>query len=339
MVGRVRAIRICLLFLSAAFSLLLAQPAHAEVQSGLLVVGGRATEHDRTTISGAIERAVRGEGWSLPPKPPTKKEADGLLNCQDSKAPWTCVPSTISAKGIRNVFVVSVDPSQAANGAPLVVITGRLLVTEPPSFAFVQRFCEHCADDKLMEAGEELARQLIQDLAVRAGRTVVHFTSEPTTAEIILDGSKLGVTEATYETFPGKHVAMIQKSGYITEVREFAVDQGKTAELTFKLRPSAPTTDIPSELTKPTRSRLVPGLLIGGGGAVTLLGGAVLYRGQQTESGKYTYSHATSVGLTTGLIGLGTVAAGLYLLWRDSGSGPTASIAPGTAVVGWSGSF
>lgn len=339
MVGRVRAICIRLLFLLAAFSLLLPQLARADVPSSLLVVGGGATEHDRTTIGGAIERAVRGEGWLLPPKPATKKEADGLLNCQDSKAPWTCVPTTISAKGIRNIFVVSVDASQAANGAPLVVITGRLLVTDPPSFAFVQRFCEHCADDKLIEAGGELARQLIQDLAVRGGRTVVHFTSEPSTAEIILDGNKLGVTEATYDTFPGKHVAMIQKAGYISEVREFTVDQGKTAELAFKLRPSAPATDTPPGSTKRTRSLLVPGLLIGSGGALALLGGAVLVRGQQTDSGKYTYSRATAVGLTTGLIGLGTVAAGLYLLWRDPGSGPTASIAPGTAVVGWSGRF
>jgi hypothetical protein len=303
------------------------------------VVGGAATEHDRTTISEAIERAVRNEGWSLPPKPATKKEADGLLNCQDAKAPWTCVPSTINAKGIRNVLVVSVDASQAASGASVVVITGRLLVTDPPAFAFVQRFCEHCADDKLIEAGGELARQLIQDLAVRAGRTVVHITSEPTTAEILLDGNKLGVTEAAYETFPGKHVAMIQKSGYITEVREFTVDLGKTAELAFKLRPSAPVTDAPSGSTKPTQSRLIPALLIGSGAGLTLLGGVVLYRGQQTESGKYTYSRATSVGLTTGLLGVGAVAAGVYLLLRDSGSGPTAGVASGTAIVGWSGSF
>ena len=174
---------------------------------------------------------------------------------------------------------------------------------------------------------------------MRGGRTVVHFTSEPTTAEIILDGNKLGVTEATYDTFPGKHIAIIQKAGYISEVREFTVDQGKTAELAFKLRPSAPATDTSPGSTKRTRSLLVPGLLIGSGGALALLGGAVLVRGQQTESGKYTYSRATAVGLTTGLIGLGTVAAGLYLLWRDPGSGPTASIAPGTAVVGWSGRF
>src|SRR5262249_32329410 len=106
-----------------------------------------------------------------------------------------------------------------------------------------------------------------------------------------------------------------------------------------KLRPSVPTTDTPSGSTRPARSLLVPGLLIGSGGALILLGGAVIYRGQQTESGKYTYSRATSVGIATGLVGLGAVGAGLYTLWRDSSSGPTASIAPGTAVVGWSGSF
>lgn len=311
----------------------------AQAKPGLLIVGGGAAEHDRTTIGGAIEGTIRSEGWSLPSKPATKKEADGLLNCQDTKAPWTCVPSTVSAKGIREVFVVSVDASQAANGAPLVVITGRLIVTDPPAFAFVQRFCDHCADDKLTEAGAELARQLMQELATRAARTVVHFTSSPTTAEIILDGTKLGVTEATYDTFPGKHVAMIQKAGYVSELREFSVEQGKTAELSFTLHPSAVSSTTDTATTSRSPSRLVPSILIVGGGSLALLGSVVIYQGQQTDSSKYRYTRATAVGLSTGLVGVGAVAAGIYLLWTNSDSGPRASLAPGSAVLTWSGSF
>jgi hypothetical protein len=329
-----------------AIGMLVAWIPSAHAKPGLLIVGGGATEHDRSTVGGAIESAVRSEGWSLPAKPATKKEADGLLNCQDAQTPWTCVPSALSAKGIRDVIVVSVDASQAASGAPLVVITGRLIVTDPPAFAFFQRFCEHCADDKLTAAGAELARELIQDLAIRGGRTVVHFSSDPSTAEIILDGTKLGVTEATYDTYPGKHIAMVQKDGYTSEVREFTVESGKTADISFTLRPSVVvTTTTSTSAAQQPRSRLVPIALMASGGSLVLLGGVVLYRGQQTDSGRYRYTRGTSVGVTTGVIGLGAVAAGLYLFWRHADSGPTISVMPGgpagsgSVGLGWSGSF
>lgn len=318
----------------------------AQADSGLLVIGGGAAERDRLTIGGAIETTLRSAGWSLPPKPATKKETDSLLNCQDSKAPWTCVPSTVSAKGIRHFLVVSVDMTQAKNGAPLVVITGRMIVTEPPEFAFVQRFCEHCADDKLTEAGTELTRQLIQDLATRTGRTVVHFRSEPSTAEIILDGTKLGATEATYSTYPGKHTAMIQLPGYVSQLREFTVEEGKTADLLFILKQSATApahtrvdTTAHSTSTQRSRSYLVPGIAIGAGASLTLLGSVLLYHGLH-DSDRYEYTRATAVGLPIGLIGLGAIGAGLYVLWRaPDGSAPGASTAPKAVVLGWSGSF
>lgn len=319
----------------------------AQAESGLLVIGGGAAERDRLTISGAIESTLRGAGWSFPPKPATKKEADSLLNCQDSKAPWTCVPSTVSAKGIRHLLVVSVDMTQAKNGAPLVIITGRMIVTEPPEFAFVQRFCEHCADDKLTEAGTELTRQLIQDLATRTGRTVVHFRSEPSAAEIILDGTKLGATEATYSTYPGRHTAMVQLSGYVSQTKEFTVEEGKTADLLFILKPSTETapahttknTTAHATLTQRSRSYLVPGIAIGAGVSLTLLGSVLLYHGLH-DSERYEYTRATAVGLPIGLIGLGAIGLGLYVLWRAPDvSAQGASTAPKAVVLGWSGSF
>src|SRR5262245_13134493 len=83
-----------------------ARPGHAE--DGLLVMGGNAEEHQRATVGGAIENAIRGAGWTLA-KPPNKKESDGLLKCPDSKSPWTCIPASFTKKGIRSAFVISVD--------------------------------------------------------------------------------------------------------------------------------------------------------------------------------------------------------------------------------------
>lgn len=236
--------------------------------------------------------------------------------------------------------MVSVDMKQAASGAPLVVITGRMIVTEPPEFAFVQRFCEHCADDKLAQAGAELARQLIDDLATRTGRTVVHVTSEPTAADIILDGTKLGATEATYSTSPGKHTAMLQKAGYVAQVKEFTVEQGKTADISFTLVRSEAATAAPIAPTKgSSRSYLLPGIALGAGATFAFVGGVLLYQGLH-DSEQYEYPRATAVGVSMELVGLGAIGAGLYLLWRgDGSSAPSASLAPGSAVVGWSGRF
>ena len=325
-----------------AVALSIAGSSLAQADPGLLVIGGGAREHERLTIGGAIENAVRKAGWSLPSKPATKKEADDLLNCKDATTPWTCVPSSISSKGIRGVLVVSVDMKQAASGAPLVVITGRMIVTEPPEFAFVQRFCEHCADDKLTQAGAELARQLIDDLATRTGRTVVHVTSVPTAADIILDGTKLGATEATFSTSPGKHTAMLQKAGYVSQVKEFTVEQGKTADVSFTMVRSEAAATVPIVPTKPpgsSHSYRLPGVAIGAGATFAVVGGVLLYQGLH-DSAQYEYPRATAVGLSMELVGLGAIGAGLYLLWRgDGSSAPSASLAPGSAVVGWSGRF
>jgi hypothetical protein len=337
MVSNLRGHHFLISAIAVALSIGSLQLAHAE--TGLLVIGGGAREHERVTIGSAIESAVRGAGWSLASKPATKKETDGLLNCKDAATPWTCVPSSISSKGIRDVFIVSVDVTQAANGAPLVVITGRMIITEPPEFAFGQRFCEHCADDKLIEAGTELARQLIDDLATRTGRTVVHFTSEPTAADIILDGTKLGATEATYSTSPGKHTAMIQKAGYVSQVREFTVEQGKTAQLSFTLVPSDAATTDQTPPIKPSRSYVLPVVALGAGASFAVVGGILLYRGLH-GSDQYDYPRATAVGLPMELVGLSAVGAGVYLLWRsNSSSAPSASVAPNGVAFGWSGKF
>jgi hypothetical protein len=339
MVSAVSSHRILYPFIAVALSL--GGIATARAESALLVLGGGAPEHERTTVAGGIENEIRSAGWSTASKP-TKKEIDGLLNCKDVTTPWTCVPSSIRSRGVGGVFVISVDMTQAPNGAPLVVVTGRMIVMEPPQFTFGQRYCEHCADDKLTEAGANVARQLIDDLATRAGRTVVHFTSEPTGADIILDGTKVGATEATYSTRPGKHTAMMQKAGYVSQVKEFTVEPGKTADVAFTMVRSdavaaAQNPRIPPP--PPSRAYVLPAIAIGAGASLATIGGVLLYRGIH-GSDQYDYPRALAVGIPIELVGLGAVGAGLYLLWKgDHSSGVSANVTPGGAVVGWSGRF
>jgi PEGA domain len=317
------------------------RPGAANAESGLLVVGGGAAEHERTTVGTAIETAVRRAGWSLPAKPLPKKDIDRLLNCSDAKTPWTCVPPAVGAAGIQDVLVVSVESSQAENGAPMVVITGKLIVASPQSFAVRKRFCEHCADDKLAEASQDLTHQLIQELAARSGRTVVSIRSLPSSADITLDGTHVGATDATFNTFPGKHVATVQKTGFDPEVREFTAEEGKTADLMVTLRPSQPAVIVQPAARSWWSSPWVSRSAIGAGAALVVLGGVSIYRGQRFggPDDRYEYTRATTIGVVTGLVGLAAFGGGLYLVWR----GPDAD-APGvgsgrTAIIVWSQRF
>lgn len=310
----------------------------AQAETGVLAMGGNAAEHERTTIGGGIENAIRSAGWTLSAKPLSKKDSDGLLKCQDSRTPWTCIPASLTTKGVQGAFVVSVDLIQGENGTPIVAITGKMIMTDPPSFAVRERYCERCADDKLTEAGGEVVQQLTRELAKRSGRTVIVIKSIPSPATLILDGEHLGGTDAKFATFPGKHTAMVEKPGYISAIREFTVDEGKTAEIVLELRPSSlgPTKTDPKP---PEPSRRTPLIVIGAGGALALFGVVSLYQGQR-DAAKFDYTRATAVGVTTTVIGLGAVGAGLYLLWhRADGSAPTASTTSGGVALGWSGRF
>jgi PEGA domain len=321
-----------------AASVVRLQPAHAE--NGVLVVGGGAAEHERAVIGGAIESAIREAGWSLPSNPLTDNETRDLLHCSDSHAPWNCVLTAFGTKGVGGAFVVSVESSQAENGAPLVIITERMIATSPPLFTVRQRLCEHCADDRLGAAGELLTQQLLREFSARNGRTVVHVSSEPPGADIVLDGVHVGATDSTFNTYPAMHVVMVQKPGYASEIRNVTVEEGKTVELSVTLHPAGTSPSRQSPSGAPP-SRLGPGIAIGAGAALVVFGSALVYRGEQNSSDdKYLYPHATALGAISGLVGLAALGAGLYSL-RDAPnrSGPSASITSGGAIVGWAGGF
>lgn len=308
----------------------------AQAQPGLLVVSGTAGDHERATVSGAIEAAITASGWTLVSKPLSKKESDGLTKCPDLRTPWTCIPASLTSKGVRGAFVISVDRSQDERGTPVVAITGMMITTDPQSFATRERYCELCADDKLVEAGTDVAHQLTRELAKRSGRTVVSIRSTPSTAALNFDGDNVGVTDAKFATYPGHHIAIVQKADYITEIREFDVEEGKTADIVLVLRPS--TARDRGTVAPPLESSgKLPIIAIASGGGLMLFGAVSLYQGLH-DSPKREYTRATAVGVASSALGLGLVGAGLYLLWRHPSSTSTPTIAPtasGGLTLGW----
>jgi len=306
-------------------------------EDGWVVVGGGAEDRDRGVVDAAVAEVAREGGWSLLREPVAAQDVARLLDCSDPDKPFGCVPTAVARRGIRRIFVFALDHKQAESGAPMLVITARLLVASPPALVVLQRFCEHCTDDRLTAAAAELARQLLRDLAVRSGRTILDVASSPAGAQITLDGRPVGATNATFNTFPGSHVVLVDKAGYRPEARTVIASEGKTAEVAVTLVPAdrAPPAD---------RSALVlSGALVGGGLLAIVAGGVLLDLGARGGSNdRYRYAGASPVGAAVAIAGGAACAIGVYVWWHLPASSSPVPAAGGGAtgiVVGWGARF
>ena len=313
-----------------------ASPRLARADDGSVVIGGAAEDRDRSVVGAAVAATAREAGWALSRDPVAAPDVDRLLACSNPVRPWACVPASLGGRGIRRVFVFAVDRRQTASGAPMVVLTAKLIVQAPQGLAVRQRFCEHCADDRLTGASTELARQLLQDLAVRSGRTVLDVASTPPGARIALDGQPIGATNATFNTFPGPHVVIVEKAGYRPERRAVIAEEGKTAAVAVVLARA--------ELGGGGRSRpsrALAGGLLGGGALAAIAGGVLLDLGSRGGvHDKYRYAGATPAGAVLGIAGAAALIAGAYAWWRSPASAaPGGGIAGRGVVAGWATAF
>jgi hypothetical protein len=325
-----------------AVALAAPRPAHAEPD--VLVIGGTAAERGQlTAVRGAVENTLRKAGWSWPARPPSPREADSLLKCEDSRSPWTCIPATISglpAGDVERVFVLSVEARTTPD--PMIVLTARvILVASPPAFVVRQRFCERCSTGQLVQAGEELTRELFGELAARASATAVAVTSEPPGADIRLDGSLAGTTPARLVTGPGKHLVTVTKPDFVFEVRTIELESGQSVAVDFLLRAAAAAggPPIPPPVPAEPRSfRVIPAAAIAAGTGLVAFGGVALYLGHLGgPTDRYRYTRATPVGVTSIVLGLGAIGAGLYLWRGPDGSGLFGAIDRHSTFVVWSG--
>jgi hypothetical protein len=311
--------------------------------AGVVAIGGTATERDRGVVSAATETAVRSNGWRLPAKQLPKPDADALVNCAVPAEPWRCVPASIDTQGIRHALVVTVESKQSASGVPMLVLTGKVIVTSPTALIVHQRFCEHCADDKLAQASTELTAQLLNELAVRTGRTVLGVSSVPAGAVVSVDGQPTGATNGTFNTYPGLRTVTIEKQGFWPETVKVEAEEGKTATVAVTLRDRQPA---------PRPSRLVPASLAGAGVALVAAGTFIALDQQDGVDDKYSHPRATPVGASVGVAGLAAIGVGAYLWLRGSPAAaapvaapaasatvPAFTVTPGGALVGWLGTF
>lgn len=341
--------------LIAAALAALVRPAAAE--SDVLVIGEGGTERLQVAaIRGAIENALRKDGWSWPSKSPTRKEADRLLQCDNSVAPWACLPASISglrAPQIKRVFVASIQavpPKSAGDAASVVVITARAIAaTAPPSFVVRQRYCEGASESELAAAAEALTVQLVHELAIQRGATALAIRSTPPDAQVFLDGEQAGVTGARLPTFPGRHSARIEKPGFAAEQREVTIEDGQTLELEVALRAHdlVVTHDPEQEVVRPAPtvrrapSRLAPGLVIGAGVGLLGFAGWGFYLGHKAgPDEEFLYPRANKLAIASSIAGAAAVGAGVWWLFHRAGDAePIVATTPSSFLVGWSTPF
>jgi hypothetical protein len=168
---------------------------------------------------------------------------------------------------------------------------------------------------------------------------VLQVRSVPTGARITLDGEPIGATDTTFNTYPGAHVVILEKPVYHSETVSINAEEGKTAEVSATMHPSS--SGAASTASPPPPSRLIPLTLLGVGGVALVTGGVLVYLGQQDgPDDKTLHTHATTLGVVSGIAGIAAVGTGAYLWWRGNRtSAPVVTTVARGAMVGWAGTF
>jgi len=307
------------LFTTAAFGLVLTtHAAAAGVEIGTVVVGGTGRSTQRALATGAVTAVVRDAGWSLAEKPFSKQEASEVIGCATNEAPSACLPRAVSLFNINRLIIISVDDDKDDHNQPMIVLTGRVVIPDGDIVIRGDRTCTRCGDDKITQLAAELTRDLLHQLQVRLGKTVLSIKSTPSGAAILLDGDKVGVTDSTYPTYPGKHTVAIQLDGYKLDSRDVNAIENQTTEIDAKLESTKPPTTLPTR-SAPTTSDDEPGGLrprlpwiLGAVGVVATGAGVALVLANEPEVVDNRVSARARPTLVHGLItlGVGAVAFG-----------------------------
>lgn len=323
--------------------------AHAEAEKMALLVSGTATAHERELAGSTFEAIARSAGLAVARPNFTAREASAVNACVTAAQAWSCVAPAVRGKGLDHVAIISLAPDTGPDSSPMVVITEQILVARLDAAVVLQRFCIRCTDDVLTTTTSELTRSVLQEIAVRSGRTVVSITSTPRGARILFDGQSQGATDRSFNTFPGVHTVVVELDGYRQETRSIQAKLDRTTELSLVLRRlDAPAIDIggsTSTSATPAHASIAPKIAIGVGALAIVAGGVVLALNQgpavapigSEQPHHYRDTIAPGIGL---MIGGAVVTVGGYLWWRHT-KAPAVSVVPlpGGATVGVATSF
>jgi hypothetical protein len=319
--------------------------AHADTENIAFLVAGTATAHERELAGATFEAVARNAGLSVTKASFTAREASTINACVTVPQAWSCITPTIRDRKLEHVAIISLSPDTAPDSSPMVVITEQIIVARLDAAVVAQRFCIRCTDDVLAATTSELTRSMLQEIAVRSGRTVVTINTTPRGARILFDGRSMGATDRSFNTFPGVHIVVLELDGYRRETRTIEAALDRTSELSIMLRPvAAPPSaahNSSGATPLPSAAPLAPKLAMGVG-ALAIVGGAIVLRLDEDpitapigDEQPHHYRDTIAPGLGL-VIGGAVVCAGGYLWWRYTRSSVTPAVIPlpGGATVG-----
>jgi PEGA domain len=332
-----------------AFWILGTAPANAQTEKMALLVSGTATPHERELAGDAFEVIARNAGLAIAKAGFNTREASAINACVTAPQAWSCVSPTVRGKSLDHVAIISLATDTGPDSSPMLVITAQVLVARLDAAVVSQRFCVRCTDDVLKMTTTELTRSVLQEIAVRSGRTVVIINSTPRGARILFDGQSMGATDRSFNTFPGVHTVVLDLDGYRQEARTVQATLDKTSELSLVMRPleAPPNQGARDDRgTKPAHNTLAPKLVIGAGALAIVAGGIALALNQSPVvapiGSEQPQRYRDTLGIGVGLMAGGAAAClGGYLWWRHVRPPVAPSVVPlpGGATVGIARSF
>lgn len=206
-------------------------------RAGAVLVATTPTARDAQTAQQAITSALMTAGWDVREVKFSARETKTVLACVREREAQKCLRPLLQKKGLQHIAVVSLtfEPSTRE-----LVITERLASEEVGSIAMSQRYCQQCTDDTLVTSSMALTKELLDQLAVFGGRTVLEVTSEPTGVPFFVDGKEMGITDKRVPIAPGAHVVRVMLAGTKGVERTIEGVEGETAKLRVDLTAKAP---------------------------------------------------------------------------------------------------
>jgi hypothetical protein len=288
-----------------------------------VVVTGDATIQPQ--LAAQLEDWLRQRGHLLVPSPLPSDAISTLIDCFVIED-LACARSIVETRAKAPMLVFAkVDIADTQSGMRDVTIVAYWFETGSDAMA-VRRTCERCTDEAMRTMTDELMMSLAGKGRAEVGQ--VTLRSMPAGATVTVDGKPVGVTPVTYSAPAGAHAFKLTLASYAEATGRVTVTKGQTAEIAVEL-----------SSTKP-RNKL-PYAVIGGGGALLLVGIALIATSEEDTGEKPTYRDTTALGIGLGVAGLAVAGAGTYLLLRGAPpeAGPSVAILPGGAYVGWGRTF
>lgn len=255
---------------TALASILLAGPADAASQTVYrppITVTGKVSTAELAALQTRVEREfARTDFDSVMPVDPSA--------C--TTAP--CWRAEADATGTRYIASLSVDASGADQRLSMNIVD----LNDGSTAVKVDRTCELCGRDELLDATADLCATALRKLQSQASITTeIAVDSIPTGARVVLDGQEQGTTPIRIEVSPGPHTVELSAAGYDSFSQPIDLERGTTESVRLRLSasvqspPPPSTADLSSTPTR-RRKRVVLGAALLGGGVAASAAGVTL---------------------------------------------------------------